>query len=586
MIVLEQEQLSDDEYFDICKKICYTYLRSDMDKLITYANKGLQRAKDKNKKIFISQFYQYLGNGYYTKGDYNIALEYFNKALDLAIEEKNKRLEGTIYGSIANVYTFQSQELTALEYSLKALSVFESIGDKKYCAIALGNISSIHEMLQNEQQAFLYLQQAEKIAEELDDDYIKTMVYRKLAIICSKNNEFDEAIQYNLKTLEYSRSIGDKQGEILSLEALSSDYIEGKNDYDTAEKYALECFDVAKDFDDPRLYIASQKILSTVYLKQKRFEDCKNISLQVWETDSLIMKDFKAEADDLLSNLIQSYIYLGDKDKASYFFDTYKQIVAGNIDKNFQESIADMQTKYETEKKEMRIDSLEKEKQLYIWLGIGGILLALALIIVLWQNRRNMQKEKQLIATRSVMDGEMQERTRLARDLHDRLSGNLSAVKIELGNVEAILNVGKKLDACIEEVRRVAHNLMPASLQQGIKVALEDFAAQFPNVNFHFFGEEKKLDDTIAFVVYCCASELVGNSLKHSGAKHVNLQFIQEDKYLSLTVQDDGHGYDEKTVIKGMGLKNIHDRVASCNGTMDIVSSPDKGTETTIQIKI
>ena len=97
----------------------------------------------------------------------------------------------------------------------------------------------------------------------------------------------------------------------------------------------------------------------------------------------------------------------------------------------------------------MRIASLEKERQLYTWMGIGGILFAVTLSIALWQNIRNTRKEKQLIATRSVMDGEIKERTRLARDLHDRLSGNLSAVKIELVNIKSLMNVSKQLVSCI-----------------------------------------------------------------------------------------------------------------------------------------
>jgi signal transduction histidine kinase len=246
-----------------------------------------------------------------------------------------------------------------------------------------------------------------------------------------------------------------------------------------------------------------------------------------------------------------------------------------------------MEVKYETEKKELRITSLEKERQLYVWLGLAGVLLAIALGFVLWQKVKNARKEKLLIATRSVLDGEMRERTRLAQDLHDRLSGNLSAVKIELNNyAESLQGVRDKLDNCIKDIRNAAHDLMPAALQFGMKVALEDFAAQFPNVRFHFFGKEKRIDGRMEFVVYCCASELVNNSIKHSGAKNINLQLVQDEKYVSLTVSDDGCGFDEKAVAKGFGLKSIHDRVTSCNGKIDIATSPGKGTETTIELRI
>jgi signal transduction histidine kinase len=246
-----------------------------------------------------------------------------------------------------------------------------------------------------------------------------------------------------------------------------------------------------------------------------------------------------------------------------------------------------MEVKYETEKKEMRIASLEKERQLYVWLGVAGGLLVFALLIVLWLTLRNARKERLLIATRSVIDGEMKERTRLAHDLHDRLSGNLSAVKIELGSqTESLQNVCDKLDKCIKAVREVAHDIMPPSLQFGLKVALEDFTAQFPAVRFHFFGKENRLEKRIEFAVYCCANELTTNSIRHSGAGNINVQLVQGEKHIALTVQDDGCGFDEKTVAKGLGLQSIRDRVASCNGKMDIFSSPGKGTETVIEINV
>lgn len=180
----------------------------------------------------------------------------------------------------------------------------------------------------------------------------------------------------------------------------------------------------------------------------------------------------------------------------------------------------------------------------------------------------------------------LEDKTGLAQDLHDRLGGNLAAAKIELANhAENLYNVSDRLDSCIEEIRRVAHNLMPVSLQSGLKTALEDFTAKFPNVRFHFFGEEKRLEKSTEYIVYCCAAELVNNSLKHSEAKNINVQLVWSEDYVALTVEDDGCGFDEKSVTEGIGLKNIHDRIASCAGKMNVVSSPGKGTETIIEIK-
>ena len=79
--------------------------------------------------------------------------------------------------------------------------------------------------------------------------------------------------------------------------------------------------------------------------------------------------------------------------------------------------------------------------------------------------------------------------------------------------------------------------------------------------------------------------KLVNNSLKHSEAKNINVQLVLGEDYVALTVEDDGCGFDEKSVTEGIGLKNIRDRIASCSGRMNIVSLLGKGTETIIEIK-
>ncbi|MDR2087142.1 MAG: sensor histidine kinase, partial [Dysgonamonadaceae bacterium] len=80
--------------------------------------------------------------------------------------------------------------------------------------------------------------------------------------------------------------------------------------------------------------------------------------------------------------------------------------------------------------------------------------------------------------------------------------------------------------------------------------------------------------------------ELIHNSVKHSGASQINVQLIQEEKRISLSVQDNGCGFDPESAKQGVGLKSLHDRVAAFNGRLDIATSPENGTETTIELKI
>ena len=86
-------------------------------------------------------------------------------------------------------------------------------------------------------------------------------------------------------------------------------------------------------------------------------------------------------------------------------------------------------------------------------------------------------------------------------------------------------------------------------------------------------------------MIYYCAYELVNNSVKHSGATAINVQLVQENSRISLAVQDDGCGIDTGSPVQGIGLRSLRDRITAFNGKLEINSSPETGTETTIEIQ-
>jgi signal transduction histidine kinase len=583
--VLETQKLTADEQLKIYGQLCEEYQKNDnIEKVILYSDKGLLLAEKEKNSLMSSKFTEYIAMTYYKKANYDTALIYLNKALTLATKAKDKNLELGIHISIGASYGGKSKYSEALEYFLKALSLCEITGNRRQQSKVMANIGGLYRMLGNSDQAVTYLEKAKALAEELDYPIVIVSACYELGGLYLEKGDFDKGMEYKEKAVEINKTVGDKSFSVYCNQSLAMAYCDHYKDYNKALEYANESLSVAQELGDKGILSGSWVVMSNIYLAQENWKKGEMAALEAWKMDSLRL-DF---APNIAFNMIASNIYLGNKNRAIDFLLKYRDLKNQYNDKSFHEALTGMETKYETEKKESRIASLEKERLLYVWLGIAGVISAIALGITLWLKIKNARKEKQLIAIRSVLEGEMKERARLAQDLHDRLSGNLSAVKIELNShVESLQNVRDKLDSCIRDIRNTAHDLMPASLQFGMKVALEDFAAQFPNVRFHFFGEEKRIDERTEFAVYCCANELVNNSIKHSGAKNINLQLVQNEKYVTLTVSDDGAGFDEKAVAKGFGLKSIRNRVASCNnGKMDISTSPDKGTETTIELRV
>ena len=576
--------VTEDRKLEIYSELAKAYHASDFDSSVFYAHKSLKLARKLKTNEYFFDIYCALGLNYSFRGNYDSAFFYFNRMKDLAIARKDIENETKALSMIAFTFAKQGKYHTSIEYYLKVLKISENEGWTDRCVGIISNLSEINRRLGNTESAIQYLKQADEKCNTLNDKgryrWHKSQICNEYAYNYLNNGDSDNALRYALESDSLNPHAPVNACYVNGL--LATIYLK-KYKSDLALRYALKCYEWANVLKDKNLYANAGKILSDVYLAQHRYREAEAEALKVWMCDSTYID----ESRDAVENIVLANIYMRNMERAAYYFKKYAELNAQYAEKSFQTTVSDLAVKYETEKKETRIVTLEKERQMFTWLVVACVLLVGFLCIVFFQKQRNVRKEKQLIATRSILDGEMKERARLAQDLHDRLSGNLSALKIELGKYKEPMNhLRDQLDRCIQDIHGAAHDLMPPSLQFGMRVALQDFAAQFPNVRFHFFGTEKRINDRMEFVVYCCANELVNNAINHSGAESINLQLVQDSKYIILTVSDDGCGFDEKTVAKGFGLRSISDRVASCNGNMDIFSEPGKGTEIMIELKI
>ncbi len=210
------------------------------------------------------------------------------------------------------------------------------------------------------------------------------------------------------------------------------------------------------------------------------------------------------------------------------------------------------------------------------------------------------QQVKHLNALSEVQE---QERSRFAKDLHDGLGGMLWGVKLSLTNMKGNMILAgdyvqvferslDMLDNSIHELRRVAHNLMPEALVKfGLAAALKDFcdfvnSSKVINVIFQQVGKERRLDMSIEVVLYRVANELVNNALRHSSASEIIIQLNYDDHSLTLTVEDNGKGFDKSILDKttGAGWPNIRSRIAYLKGSLDVETSHGNGTAVNITI--
>lgn len=294
--------------------------------------------------------------------------------------------------------------------------------------------------------------------------------------------------------------------------------------------------------------------------------------------------------------------------------------------------ILDLEKKFQTVEQENEILKLQDanrrqqsaidKNRLWIMLLVASLTIALTIAYFSWRlagsNRRalgqqerlheeellNLKQQEQLRQFDSILQGQEEERNRISRDLHDGLGGLLAGVKLRLSAVatkereqttvpsnemEAVII---ELDRSVDELRRVARNLMPESLlYMGLKPALADLCEYMDtpttSVKFHGFDLSATYPQPILIGVYRIVQELLNNAIKHAEANQIIVQCSENTQSLSLTVEDDGHGFNPREVgKKGLGLKNVENRVALLHGVVEIDSHLGRGTTVNIEIPI
>jgi PAS domain S-box-containing protein len=211
------------------------------------------------------------------------------------------------------------------------------------------------------------------------------------------------------------------------------------------------------------------------------------------------------------------------------------------------------------------------------------------------------QKESENLIIRTIVNTQEKERTRVAKDLHDSLGQQLSAIKFYLGtlqvsnnaemNKELIVKSNDALLVAIQELRNICFNIMPSSLQNSTLIeAIHELTLKL-RIQNHLqivFEHEEQLpaiDKSIEIALYRIVQEFINNTIKHAEASRIQIHLFLEKQSLHLNLDDNGKGFDFKAQnFNGMGLKNIESRVKSFGGKVKMKSELNKGTSFAIQI--
>jgi signal transduction histidine kinase len=566
------------------------------DSSLLFIKKAVDLSVRSGSPILISRAVQKLGDYYMSHEMYQDAVTCYIKCLRIEEYRKDKLRIASLNDNLGLLYYYMEVFDKSLEYHQKALAIYQAYNDIAGIAIVLNNIGSLHssrefcekrteeERMADFNTALDFFQRSADQYSLISDERGIAQVNQDVAAVYNKMKKPEVALGYVQKSLEYYRKINDPEGIEGALFTLGKTYYRLKDYTRSIEAY----------------------------------RESEKIALEGKLTGGI---------QYLYEALAMPYYDIGDYKNAYNTYIKYMTIRDSVYNAEKSRQIIELETKYQSELKQqeiMRLTAEKKQKNSLIYM-LGALILLLGFSVIYYirlikknriiadQNIRireekilQLEKEKQYLAARSVMEGEEAERSRLASDLHNGLGGLLSGIKINLSsmkenavitheNVSSFNHAISLLDTSISELRRIAHNLMPETLNHyGLKTALEDFCSQvsptgLPKIVLQFFGKEIRYSKELELTVYRIIQELVNNSLKHSGADRIDIQLFSEPERVSAQVADNGKGFDSTAIGnegKGKGLQNIRDRITALNGKFDLLSRPGEGSEITVEFII
>lgn len=587
------------ERLKLYDELAWGYQGVSFEKERNYALLGIHLAEQLNDDLAKSFLLVALGTAYHLNSMEDSAAVCLHKALDIGRDSKNPKLLYMIHNAFGNLYSEAAQFDKSMEHYLINLRLArETKEDIKVC-YSLVNIAVVYMQMENYDKAKEYLLEAQPIAEKQEDKNGLATIFLNLDEIYTKEGSPEKAIDYSKRAAELYHEIRYYPEEIQALLGVSRHYYMNYQDYPNALAYTSRAMGHAERIGFKFDIGLCHRMFCFIYYDMGSIKLAQEHALKALAN----LDSIDYHGIDVQAHLVKINIDQGNVAQAKNSFDTYRQLILLYNNKAMQNALSEMEVKYETEKKDIQINQLHKGRQLYFVLtlvGVSAVLLLLGTLFLLNRYQRQkrlrmreklvqLEQEKELVAAKSLLDGENAERGRLSHELHDGLGGLLTMIKLDLErmkqsvseNEQRLNTVIQLTDKSIHEMRRLAHNLMPESLARfGLRPVLEEFCGGNPQVCFYFYGEEKRLDTDIEINLYRIACELINNALKHAEATAINVQLIIGDDNISLTVQDNGKGFQPEAASRG--LITVRSRAEFIGATLHIYSEPEKGSEITI----
>ncbi len=593
-------------------RIISFYQRSDLQKAKEYRKQMLPYLKSSDPRMVT---YARMTEGIISSssGSLDSSIYWFEQARSAAQDIKDPHLSATICSSLGRTLIAAGKAERAVATLLEGLRLTDQSPDLEQSIRLRINLTWAYLELKRYRDGIRLGRQTLTLLDS-SLQWMALYIYNNVAVCYGAEKQLDSAryfVSLGINAAEANKDYHALANGHFILGSIYSDA--GRNDL------AIKEYEAARPFrekaGDPLYIVSDLYTLASLYQKTGNYAKGIKTGLQalsVAQEHHLLLK-----FENTYQILAMNYAGVGDFVNASKYYELWAEAKDSVYQQANAQAIADMETRYETKKKEQQIAlqnaTIATQKaniQRNYILIIGLVIVVLLVITILLLLRSRMQRRQEIVARehelalqRTYMTASLEsqetERKRFAQDLHDGMGQLISALHFIVGR-SATQDLSGELPKATtilndmhREIRNIAYNLMPQVLiRDGILAALKEMAARVTETGqlafiVSSFECPSRFSELTEISLYRIIQEWVNNILKYAHAGKIELQMVGHEGELTITIEDDGDGFDPLTLdySKGNGWKNIQSRVNLLGGTIDIDSMQGrKGTTLTVTV--
>ncbi len=586
--------------------LCEASASLSIDTFYYYATLSKQLAAMQNDQLADVKANLYIGNALSKKGMKDTVVQLVDENLTrLQTLKQDKSLPIKFIILKGRTLLRANQFKEALADFFKALQIAETVGDTLLEASALTHIGWVNMEIGNFKEAINWFKKAQKTTNNplIMDQF--SVLYADLASCYSNIGMTDSALYYIKKSIDLAtkNEILTALANALNIEAYT--YINLKQ-YELSETDFKEALNIRRKIGDPFYMVSDMAEFAGFYAIIG--QPTKGIALVKQAIDTA--KKYKLEA-----KLPLLYYALGDNYKAAGDYINYSAVLEKIISlkdtlyqKNSAEVLADLQAKYDVQKKENTII----QQQLAIahknnWITGSFALLCITLVsgyfIFKYRKKKQLLEIQQLEieekrkTMHAIIHAEENERQRISSILHDSVAQKMVVTKLNLEAFEddfsgmtaeqqkTYENIYSLVDESFAEVRNLSHTMMPKEFyESGLKDALNSFVQKIDrrklNVSLYAEGNFEGIDKHLGFMIYRIIQECVQNAIKHARATQLSIDLQSINSSITVEIKDNGIGFDTEKAGNGdnIGIKTMQSRIDYLKGEITIESKPGNGT--------